>query len=61
VGVLQNAFTTAGINLTAFGVDANFCGAGSTVSGKYLQAKSQFPGEGPCYPVFAATVPYFNR
>jgi hypothetical protein len=35
--------------------------AGSAVSGRYLQASSQFPGRGPCYPVWAATVPYFNR
>lgn len=27
----------------------------------YYQALSHFPGRGPCYPVYAATVPYFNR
>lgn len=35
--------------------------AGSSIGGKYLQAQSQFPGKGPCYPVWASTVPYFNR
>jgi hypothetical protein len=60
--LLQAAFGSLGFNLSAFGVDINMCNAaGSTVSGKYLQASSQFPGKGPCYPVFAATVPYFNR
>jgi hypothetical protein len=60
----QLAASAANINLTAFGgVDVNMCSgpAGSAVSGAYLQARSQFPGEGPCYPVWAATVPYFNR
>jgi hypothetical protein len=59
---LQAAFESLGMNLSSFGIDANICnGAGSTVSGTYLQASSQFPSKGPCYPVFAATVPYFNR
>lgn len=61
---LQSAVAALGFNLTtAFGIDANICsvGAGRTVSGTYLQASSQFPGKGPCYPVWAATVPYFNR
>lgn len=59
---LQAAFSNLGMNLSAFGVDVDICNAaGSTVSGQYLQASSQFPGKGPCYPVWASTVPYFNR
>jgi hypothetical protein len=59
----QLAASAANLNLTALGVDVNMCAvpAGSAVSGRYLQASSQFPGRGPCYPVWAATVPYFNR
>lgn len=37
------------------------CSATGAANGKYLQATSQFPGKGPCYPVWAATAPYFNR
>lgn len=61
--VLQLAASAANLNLTAFGVDVNMCSvpAGSSINGAYLQASSQFPGKGPCYPVWAATVPYFNR
>lgn len=60
---MQSAVSAAGINLTSFGVDINMCSvpSGSSVSGAYLQASSQFPGKGPCYPIWAATVPYFNR
>lgn len=60
---VQSIATATGINLTAFGVDPNMCNvpAGSSVSGAYLQASSQFPDKGPCYPVWSATVPYFNR
>eukprot|EP00879_Flechtneria_rotunda_P020927 GHRR01022035.1.p1 GENE.GHRR01022035.1~~GHRR01022035.1.p1 ORF type:complete len:473 (+),score=147.31 GHRR01022035.1:32-1420(+) len=60
---LQAAESVSGMNLSALGIDINMCNvaAGTNVSGKYLQATSQFPGEGPCYPVWAATVPYFNR
>lgn len=36
-------------------------GASVNVTGKYLQVTSMYPGEGPCYPVFAETVPYFKR
>lgn len=46
------------------GIDINMCSgvlSGSGAGGKYLQATSQFPGRGPCYPVWAPTVPYFNR
>lgn len=42
-------------------VDVNMCAAAGPVSGAYLQATSQFPGKGPCYPVWAATAPFFNR
>jgi hypothetical protein len=59
----QAAASAAGVNLSAFGVDINTCNvpAGSSIGGAYLQASSQFPDKGPCYPVWAPTVPYFNR
>ncbi|KAF8064488.1 CHER1 [Scenedesmus sp. PABB004] len=59
----QAAQGAAGLNLSAFGVAVDACDAapGAGVGGRYLQASSQFPGKGPCYPVWAATVPYFNR
>ena len=36
------------------------CTSASTY-GTLLQVSSQFPGAGPCYPVYFATTPYFNR
>jgi hypothetical protein len=41
--------------------DPSMCSAAGAVSGAYLKATSQFPGKGPCYPVWAATSPFFNR
>ncbi|GFH22481.1 uncharacterized protein HaLaN_19955 [Haematococcus lacustris] len=35
--------------------------ASSSVSGRYYQLRSQLPGSGPCYPVWAETVEYFHR
>jgi hypothetical protein len=63
IAALQAAVSSAGLNLTALGVNVNMCSvaAGTNVSGQFLQVTSQFPGEGPCYPVWAPTVPYFNR
>ncbi|KAI8472764.1 MAG: plasma-membrane choline transporter-domain-containing protein [Monoraphidium minutum] len=40
--------------------DPSVC-ASAGGGGAYLQATSHFPGKGPCYPVWAATAPYFNR
>jgi hypothetical protein len=37
------------------------CSAAGQASGEYLQATSQFPGKGPCYPVWAATTSFFHR
>lgn len=33
----------------------------SSVGGAYYQFTSQFPGKGPCYPVWVPTTSYFNR
>ena len=51
----------------AFGggtVASSFAGFGcgtASAYGSLLQLSSQFPGRGPCYPVYFATTPYFNR
>jgi hypothetical protein len=60
---LQAAQSNAGLDLSTLGVNISMCdvAAGSSIGGKYLQVQSQFPGKGPCYPVWASTVPYFNR
>lgn len=39
----------------------NVYNGGSVVTGSYYQLKSQFPGKGPCYPVWVPTVNYFSR
>jgi hypothetical protein len=49
------------IDLSAFGVNPNMCAAAGDKSGVYYQVTSQFPGQGPCYPVWVQTIPYFNR
>lgn len=41
--------------------DPNMCSVPGALTGAYYKATSQFPGKGPCYPVWAATTPYFNR
>ena len=40
---------------------ANNINASGTVSGKYYQLTSQFPGEGPCNPVWVPTTNYFSK
>mmetsp|Transcript_8104 Transcript_8104/g.16758 ORF Transcript_8104/g.16758 Transcript_8104/m.16758 type:complete len:786 (-) Transcript_8104:485-2842(-) len=35
--------------------------SGATVTGGYYQLTSQFPGKGPCYPVYIKTADFFNR
>lgn len=35
--------------------------AGGSLDGKYYQLTSQFPGKGPCYPVYIETASFFNR
>lgn len=45
---------------SAFGFDSSTCD-GASISGQYYQFTSQFPGQGPCYPVWVPTVLYFNR
>jgi hypothetical protein len=49
------------LDVSKLGISPNMCAAAGNMSGKYLQATSQFPGQGPCYPVWTQTVPYFNR
>mmetsp|Transcript_16614 Transcript_16614/g.35931 ORF Transcript_16614/g.35931 Transcript_16614/m.35931 type:complete len:775 (-) Transcript_16614:968-3292(-) len=39
----------------------NISSTSATLNGYYLQLQSQFPGLGPCYPVFASTESYFHR
>lgn len=33
----------------------------ASTNGKYLQLKSDFPGQGPCYPVWVETNSFFHR
>ena len=47
--------------LAAIADPAVCAAAGPGAAGAFLQAASQLPGEGPCYPVWAATAPFLHR
>ncbi len=49
------------VNLTSFGINASSYCSSASIDGRYYQLTSQFPAQGPCYPIWTPTVPYFNR
>ncbi|GFH22482.1 uncharacterized protein HaLaN_19956 [Haematococcus lacustris] len=52
--------TILAVNVALAGLTFYNITASSSVSGRYYQLRSQLPGSGPCYPVWAETVEYFH-
>ena len=66
-----DALTTTTLNATQCGINlpgypnkykgAFMADPNNPTCGEWLQFTSQYPGEGPCYPVFVPTVDHLNR